>query len=407
MRSDPSPQDAPTVTTGHALPSLATRLRTLTLAAAMTAGAALAQPVAIPQSPAPANGNVYTVAPVGGGVSSAVGGTVVPRQEVTLSAQLPGRVEFIAGSEGDRFDAGARLIQLSIQDLLAQRQAAEAQWVSAEAALRNAQVQLGRELSSPQSTQPMTGMGMPGMMDQMFTNPMSSVLGTRQPGIEKGAQVFAGTTQIEQARQALAQATAKIQEIDAKIRDSKGVAPFAGVITAKMVEVGDPVQPGQPLLTFADPGDLQIQVDVPARLASALREGMQIPARLDVVQGAVPVTVARVFPTADPVRHTVRVKLDLPSGIGATPGLYAEVMVPDLGAPGRSVLAVPRSAVVMRGGLTMVFAVTEGGRADLRFVRLGELVGADMVRVLSGLKEGDRIVRQPPPGLASGDPVTP
>lgn len=395
------------MTTGHASPSLPTRLRTLTMAAALTTGAALAQPVAVPQPPPAANGNIYTVVPVGGGAATAVGGTVVPRQEVTLSAQLPGRVEFIAGSEGDRFDAGARLVQLSIQDLLAQRQAAQAQWVSADAAFRNANVQLGRELSSPQSTQPMTGMGMPGMMDQMFTNPMSSLMGTRQPGVEKGAQVFAGTTQIEQARQALAQATAKIQEIDAKIRDAKSVAPFAGVITAKMVEVGDPVQPGQPLLTFADPGDLQVQVDVPARLAPALREGIQVPARLDVAQGAVPVTVSRVFPTADPVRHTVRVKFDLPRGIGATPGLYAEVMVPDPGAPGRSVLAVPRSAVVMRGGLTMVFAVPDSGRADLRFVRLGELVGTDMVRVLSGLKEGDRIVRQPPPGLASGDPVAP
>jgi hypothetical protein len=134
---------------------------------------------------------------------------------------------------------------------------------------------------------------------------------------------------------------------------------------------------------------------------------MQVPARLDVAQGAVPVTVSRVFPTADPVRHTVRVKLDLPRGVAATPGLYAEVMVPDPGSPGRSVLAVPRTAVVMRGGLTMVFAVAESGRADLRFVRLGEMVGADMVRVLSGLKEGDHIVRQPPPGLASGDPVAP
>lgn len=373
----------------------------LALLLALLTGAAAAQ------APSPEPGNVFTVAPVGSGSAAAVGGTVVPRQEVTLSAQLPGRVDLIAGSEGDRFETGARLVQLSIQDLLAQRRSAEAQVVSADAALRNATVQFGQEVVSPQTTQAIGGMGMPNMMDQMFANPMSSMLGTRQPGVERSAQIHARGTQIEQARQALSQAVSRLHETDAKIRDSKSVAPFAGVITAKLAEVGDTVQPGQPLLTFADPTDLQVQVDVPQRLVPALAEGMRIAVRLDIAQGFVPATVARVFPTADPVRHTVRVKLDLPPDTGATPGMYAEVMVPDRGAPSRTVLAVPRTAIVSRGGLTMVFAITEENRADLRFVRLGETVGPELVRVLSGLREGDRVVRDPPPGLATGDPVSP
>ena len=387
--------------TGYATPSLDAGLRALALLAGLATAVVVAQPAV------EASGNIYTVEPVGSGASTAVGGTVVPRQEVTLAAQLPGRVEVVAGSEGDRFEAGARLVQISIQDLLAQRQSAQAQLASADAAVRNATVQFGREVITPETSQAPGGMGLPNMMDQMFSNPMSSMMGTRQPGVERSAQVYARGTQIEQARQALAQAVAKLQEIDAKVRDSKSVAPFTGVITAKMVEVGDPVQPGQPLLTFADPTDLQVQIEVPARLVPALREGMQLPARLDIAQGFVPVTVARVFPTADAVRHTVRVKLDLPRNLGATPGMYAEVVLPDAGVPSHPVIAVPHSAVVARGGLTIVFTVTDDNRADLRFVRLGEPLGPDMIRVLSGLKAGDRIVRQPVPGLASGDPVTP
>jgi RND family efflux transporter MFP subunit len=389
------------VNTGHAVPSFDVGLRALALLAGLTAGLVMAQPAL--QAP----GSIYTVAPVGSGASTAVGGTVVPRQEVTLAAQLPGRVEFVAGSEGDRFEAGAPLVQLSIQDLLAQRQAAQAQLVSADAALRNASVQFGREVITPETSQAPGGMGLPNMMDQMFSNPMSSMMGTRQPGVERSAQVYARGTQIEQARQALTQAASKLQEVDAKIRDSKSLAPFAGVITGKMVEVGDPVQPGQPLLTFADPTDLQVQVEVPARLVPSLRTGMQLAARLDIAQGFIPVTVARIFPTADAVRHTVRVKFDLPRNLGATPGMYAEVALPDTVVQGQSVIAIPHSAVVARGGLTMVFTVTDDGRADLRFVRLGEPVGPDMIRVLSGLNAGDRVVRQPLPGLASGDPVTP
>jgi multidrug efflux pump subunit AcrA (membrane-fusion protein) len=347
------------------------------------------------------------VTPVGSGATTAVGGTVVPRQEVTLAAQLPGRVEFLAGSEGDRFEAGARLVQLSIQDLLAQRQAAQSQLASADAALRNAGVQLGQEIVSPQVGQSMGGMGMPNLMDQMFTNPMSSFLGTRQPGVDRGAQVYARSTQVEQARQALSQAASRLQEIDARIRDSKSVAPFAGVITGKLVDVGDTVQPGQPLLTFADPSQLQVQADLPSRLVAGLQEGMPLSARLDVAHGFVPVTVARIFPTADPVRHTVRVKFDLPPATAVAPGSYAEVLVPDARGRTGGVLAIPPSAVVSRGGLTMVFTVTDDDRADLRFVRLGEPVGPDLVRVLSGLTEGDRVVRQPPPGLTTGSPISP
>jgi len=392
------------VITGPTIPYGAAALRCLALVLGLGPVAVGAQP---PAGHATNGSNIYTVAAVGGGAITVVGGTVVPKQEVTLAAQLPGRVEFLAGSEGDRFEAGARLVQLSIQDLLAQRQAAQAQLVSADAALRNAGVQLGQEIVSPQVGQSMGGMGMPNLMDQMFTNPMSSFLGTRQPGVDRGAQVYARGTQVEQARQAFAQAASRIQEIDAKIRDSKGVAPFAGVITGKLAEIGDTVQPGQPLLNFADPSQLQVQADLPSRLVPGLREGQQMNARLDVVQGYVPVSVARIFPTADPVRHTVRVKFDLPRDIAVAPGTYAEVLVPGGGTASRGVLAIPPSAVVSRGGLTMVFSVTDDNRADLRFVRLGEPVGPDLVRVLSGLKEGDRVVRQPPPGLTSGSPIGP
>ena len=43
-----------------------------------------------------------------------------------------------------------------------------------------------------------------------------------------------------------------IEEIDAKLRDAKSLAPFDGVITKKFIEVGDTVQPGQPLIDFSE-----------------------------------------------------------------------------------------------------------------------------------------------------------
>ena len=56
--------------------------------------------------------NIVTVgvAPHGGYVI--LGGTVIPLKEVTLSAQIPGIVQTLAGEEGDSFSAGAVLVTL-------------------------------------------------------------------------------------------------------------------------------------------------------------------------------------------------------------------------------------------------------------------------------------------------------
>lgn len=351
--------------------------------------------------------NLFPVEPVTSATAISVGGTVVARQEVTLTAQYPGRVEAIAGVEGDSFPTGAELLRLDVADLLAQRQSAVAQLASAQAALRNADIQYRRELSSPQVAQSPGGMGMPAMMDQVFTNPMQEMMGVRRPGAERSAEVHNRGTALEQARHGVQQAESRLREIDARIRDAKSLAPFAGVITHKHVEVGDPVQPGQPLLGYMAHAGLQLQVDVPARLRPALAEGMTFTARLDVHQRPVTARLARVFPTADADRHTVRMKFDLPEGSGAAAGMYAEILFPDPGRPEQRVLAVPRTAVLSRGGLKMVFLVDPDNRAQLRFVRTGGAVGNDLVRVLSGLSGGECVVAKPRPGLRTGDPVVP
>jgi RND family efflux transporter MFP subunit len=294
-----------------------------------------------------------------------------------------------------------------VDDLLAQRRAAEAQVASASAALRNAGVQLNRELVSPQVAQSPGGMGMPSMMDQMFTGPMQSFMGTRQRGAERSAEIHARNTQVEQARQALLAARSDLQKIDARLRDARSVAPFDGVISLSHVEVGDPVQPGQPLLQYIDPQALQIQVDVPVRLRAGLDEGQALQARLDLATRPTDVTLARIFPTADVARHTVRMKFDLPAEVDAPVGSYAEVLFPDPAMPSRPTLAVPASAVVTRGGLQMVYLADADYRAELRFVRTGRRLDTGQVRVLSGLGGGECIVVDPRPGLKAGDRIAP
>ena len=346
--------------------------------------------------------SVITVPSIPVGAAVSLGGTVVPYKDVTFSAQIPGRIESIAGEEGDHFKSGAELIAINIDDLQAQRRSAWANLANAEAALRNAGVQYSREWISPYGGEQNDAMGGMGSMMKNFTNPMQGIMGGgSSPGMDRYASRYQYGTQLEQARGQIVSARAAIDKIDANIRDAKSVAPFDGVITRKLVEVGDPVQPGQPMLEYADVSKLQIKLEVPARLMPGVKKGMVFPARLDVGDIDIQARVEQVFPIADPDRHTVTVKLDLPQGVPGGAGMYAEVMINDINAKVRELPVVPRNALVWRGSLPGVYVMNENNQRELRLVRTGDDVGADGVAILSGLRAGERVIVK---GSAAADP---
>ncbi len=334
-----------------------------------------------------------------------LGGTVIPYKEVTLAAQIPGRVEYLAGDVGDRFKSGDVLVAIDTKALEAKRRAVLAKIAQAEAALRNAYVQYNRELFAPRSRSVTAtpGMGMPKMFDNIFTKNMARFMGgsAGHPEIERSAEVYRSFTSINQAQAQLMQARSALEEVDAKIRDSRSIAPFDGVILAKLVEVGDTVQPGQPLVKFGHVKYLRIKVDVPARLVKYLRIGQFVPAYIDTVRTRVDARVAQIYPLADPTQHTVTVKFDLPTWVPGGPGMYAEVMVPDGEAKGKPTVVIPKSAIIRTGSLPGVLVVKDG-TSELRLIRLGSDYGRDKVIVLSGLQPGEQIIDHPPPGASSG-----
>ena len=324
-----------------------------------------------------------------------IGGTIISGQEVTLAAQIPGRVSHISGEEGDRFRQGDMLVQIDESELLAQLREAHAALASAQAAQYNAQVQYQRELANPQSDRvtTMPGMGMPGMFDQVFSRNMSSALGMEEQGVQKRADLYQQGTQITQAQSQVNQATARIEQINAKIRDSRSIAPFDGIITSKMIETGDTLQPGQPLMKYASEGQLQVRVDVPFRLVCALQVGQQVAARLDSSPQTFNVAVAQIFPVADEQRHTVLVKFDIQNDVPAVAGMYIEVFLPDPSPVSSSpVVMIPEKALIWRGSMPSVQVLDENDQPKLRLLRIKSGSRGDMVKVYAGLRDGERIL---------------
>ncbi len=345
--------------------------------------------------------NVVTVgvAPHGGYVI--LGGSVIPLKEVTLAAQMPGRVVTIAGEEGDEFKAGAELVRINDDDLQAKKQAAEAHLSSSQNAMQNAQVQYNRELWNPRvyNPRPMAGMGMPSMFDGFFDDNEFMPGNNGNKSIERHADLVTQGTQVSSARSRITEAESGLRAINAKLRDTKAIAPFDGVIMQKLVEIGDTVQPGQPLIVFSYSKYLRIQVEVPARLMPGLTKGMVVPARLDVGNTQINARVALIAPIADNKQHTVTVKFDLPEGVPGGAGMYAEVMIPDVSSPTRALPVIPKSAISQRGSLPSVKVLDENNVPKMRLIRTGIEIGDNNIVVLSGLEPGERI-------LTSGNEVT-
>ena len=347
---------------------------------------------------------IYTVPTVLSGNRVLLGGTVEAYKDAKLNAQIPGKVVYVAGDEGDRFQEGDVVVAIDDAQLLAKRRQATAQLRNAQTALRNARVQYGREFYAPQSESPSQtpGMGMPKLWDQMFTRPFGDMMGYGNQDMERSANLYKAGSGVGQARAQVAKARSAIQEIDAKLSDTRAYAPFDGVIAGQNVEVGDTVQPGMPLVQFADTEYLRLKVDVPVHLASGLETGMHLPVRIDVGDQRVQGRVDQIFPIADARSHTVTVKIDLPKDTPGGPGMYAEVLVPDPNAPKERLPVVPHSAIVWRGSLPSVYLVGDDGKAELQLVRLGESTGNGNMTVLSGLRQGQRVLASPPPGISSG-----
>lgn len=347
---------------------------------------------------------LMTVEAAQSGSKIKIGGTVIPYKEVTLSAQVPGRVQYIAGSEGDYFQKNNLLLSIDDDDLVAKRRAALAQLANAESNLRNARVQYSRELISPrtESLSNMPGLGMPTLFDNMFTKSMGNMMGVGNPDIERYGDLYSSGAQVKNAESAVLAARSGLEELDAKLRDARAIAPFDGKLVRKMVEEGDTVQPGTPLLKFAHTQYLRIQAEVPARLIFGLTKGSLVDVKLDINNTYTKAKVAQIYPVADEQKHTVTVKFDLPEGTPGGPGLYAEVIINDATGSRKPVPVIPKDAVIYRGSLPSVFILDEENKARMRVVRLGAEYDETRVTVLSGIKEGDRVISDPPKTIRSG-----
>lgn len=240
-----------------------------------------------------------------------------------------------------------------------------------------------------------------------------------ESGSLAAAQLDAAEYQLDRAEAALVGAKADLGSARRSSKDAKVDSPIPGIVTQRLVDVGDTIGPGAPLLDVVDLSKVRIHVGLAG--SEIARLDSEAPAQIVIEDlGGAPVDgrFAASAPMADPMTglFDVEYHVDNPGGT-ILAGMVATVELPLHKAAER--VLVPRAAITRRSGKLVVFELEpsdSGSAGERRVVRQrGVRVGTygdREVEILSGLEVGAVVATSAQHALAEGvvvelDPLPP
>ncbi len=294
-------------------------------------------------------------------------GRIEAVHQATVSAETSGRIEEVRADIGDTIAAGTVILTVTSTEQRAGLTRAEAALAEAESA----------RVVEAAEFQRVSGLLARQFASQADMDRVTARLNTAEARADSAAAALN---------------TAREQLSYTEVR-----APYAGIVSARMVEPGELVQPGTLLMSGYDPATLRVEVDLPQVVADKVRAigtARVVPATtgesLASAAGIAPEKLL-LYPAADAVTSTVRARLELPaSASGLYPGQFVDVQFTVGSKQG---LLLPATSVVHRAEVTAVYVVSDGVPA-LRQIRVGALVDGQL-EVLAGLAPGEHVAADP------------
>lgn len=324
-------------------------------------------------------------------------GTVRAKTTSTLSGKLLGTIKAVNVREGDVIKKGQKLVVID------ERQVA-AQFSQARAAMEEASRSEAAAVSARDAAQAGADLAQAAYKRYLKLIDDNAVSKQEFDSIEiRARQADAGLKQaeavLEASRQRIKQAEAAAASADVSRKDAVILAPYDGIVIARMIEPGDLAAPGSPFLVIEQAGGLEVDVIMPENNIHSIKQDQAVDVIMpDVQENALKGTVRAVVPSADPQSRSFIVKVALPVLEGIRSGVFARVNIP-LGD--ESMLLIPSSALVNQGQLTGLFIVEDNGIARFRLIRTGKKTDG-LIEVISGLNDGIHYVVSPPPKLKDG-----
>ncbi len=314
-------------------------------------------------------------------------GTIRPRTETKIEAQVTGKVLEIRVKPGDAVKKGETLVLLEDREFSTQLERARQALDSARAAREEARQMINGARADFDKARLQYK-----RIEELFKD---KVISSREKDNAQ-AEYLASEARLKQSQEGLARAEAGVKQAQkvvegAQITQNYTViqAPEDAEVVKRLVEPGDLAIPGKALLIIQTAGSLRLEAFVPESLIRQVRPAGEMTVLIDALEKQVTGVVEEVVPSADPKTRTFLVKIGLPSVLGAYPGMFGRLLIP---AGSREAVLVPRAAVRRVGQLETVM-VKEGKAWRTYYVKTGPTHG-DLIEILSGLR-GDETVALP------------
>jgi membrane fusion protein, multidrug efflux system len=300
----------------------------------------------------------------------AISGSLQPRTEARVRAEIAGPVQRTHAEEGQRVRAGALLARLDDTAVRDAYLSAKSAVRTAESALQNAQRNLER----------------------------SSRLA--KAGALPERELETAQLNATNAEGALADAQARLASAGKQLAQTTVRAPISGVVSDREVDAGDVVTVGAELFRIVDLGSLRLEASVAAAEIDRLKSGMPVEFGVSGYDRRFTGRIERINPTVDPTTGQVRIYVTIPNERQSlVSGLFAEGRV---ATDARKAIGVPMDAVDQRG-TEPVLHVVQAGKVKHLQVRLGVRDEAsNLVEIASGVAAGDTVLLGSAQGIAEG-----
>lgn len=186
-------------------------------------------------------------------------------------------------------------------------------------------------------------------------------------------------------------------------------APFSGRVTSRLVDVGQNLTVGDPVMVMADFDPLLAKVHVPSREFKKLQADQAVNLVLDSTGTRLAGRIKLISPVIDPASGTIKLTVEVPDYPEQTrPGDFAQVQI--VTEKRDDVLLVPRIAVLTDKGESVVYTVVSGEdpeaepAAERRVVEVGFTDDAS-AQIISGLSLEDMVVVKGQRSLKNGSPL--
>ena len=292
-----------------------------------------------------------------------VEGVVEAVRQSTVSAQISGRVKEVNFDVGDTVKKGQVILRIDERETEQALAGSQAQVMQAQAALTQAKANYQRSVQ---------------LFEQKYISQSALDKAKADYDMAKGQ---ASASEAGESQSALARGYAAV------------IAPFGGVVASRLVELGEMVTVGNPLMVGFDPTQMRVIVNVPQYRLAEIGSHPKVNVELTSLKHWVSAAAVTVQPSADARTHSTQVRVTIPANEkGVYPGMFVRAHF----VVGKtSKLLIPAGAVLRRSEVVAVYVVDDKGAAKLRQVRLGEASGENEVEVLVGLNPGENVALDP------------